>query len=76
MEPKDFKKRTKLSAIRAIRLVEALSDTRVGQVVGKQLIRSATSVGANYRSACRAMSRPSFLAKLTIVEEECDETIY
>lgn len=45
-------------------------------MIGRQLLRSATSVGANYRAVCRAKSRPDFIAKLGIVEEECDESIY
>jgi len=45
-------------------------------VISKQLIRSATSVGANYRSTCRAKSKADFIAKLSIVEEEADETVY
>ena len=59
-----------------IRFVEKLPYSRICRVVGDQLLRSATSVGANYRAACRARSRPDFIAKLKIVEEECDESLY
>ena len=57
-------------------MVEALPKTRTGDVISKQLLRSGTSVGANYRAACRAKSPADFIAKMKIVEEECDETIY
>ncbi|MDQ3649016.1 MAG: four helix bundle protein [Acidobacteriota bacterium] len=59
-----------------IRLVEALPKTRTAEVIGKQLLRCGTSVGANYRAACRAKSPADFIAKMGIVEEEADETIY
>jgi four helix bundle protein len=59
-----------------IRLVEALPSTPAGWVMGKQLLRCATSVGANYRSACRAKSAADMIAKLGIVEEEADECLY
>ena len=68
--------RTKKFALRTIRLVESLPNNRTADVIGKQLLRSATSVGANYRAACRARSSAEFRAKLGIVEEESDETIY
>jgi four helix bundle protein len=71
-----FKRRTKAFGVRAIRLVEALPKTGVGRVVGRQLLRSGTSVGANYRAACRARSVADMIAKLGIVEEELDESLY
>ena len=71
-----FKDRTRAFALRVIRLVDALSQSRSADVLDKQLLRSATSVGANYRAACRARSKAEFLAKLGIVEEECDESMY
>ena len=74
--PVEFKKRTKQFAIRVIRLVESLPQRRSAEVIGKQLLRSATSVGANYRAACRARSSSEFCAKLGIVEEEADESVY
>ena len=76
MTPDDFKKQTKAFALRGIRLAEALPKSTTGQVIGKQLTRCATSVGANYRAACRAKSRAEFVAKMRIVEEECDESLY
>jgi len=76
MNSEDFKKRTKAFALRVIRLVESLPNTKTAGVIGRQLLRSGTSVGANYRSACRARSRPDFVAKMGIVEEETDESLY
>ena len=76
MNPDDFKQRTKAFAIGVIRLVEALPKSTVGHVIGRQLLRCGTSVGANYRSVCRAKSRADFIAKMKIVEEECDEALY
>jgi four helix bundle protein len=68
--------RTKQFALRVIRLVQALGDDRVARVLGDQLLRSGTSVGANYRAAARARSRPDFINKLKISEEECDESLF
>ena len=60
-----------------IKLVDALPpNSKAAYTIGKQLLRSGTSVGANYRSACRAKSTPDFVSKLSIVEEEADESIY
>jgi four helix bundle protein len=56
--------------------VGQLPATAVGAVIGRQLLRCGTSVGANYRAACRARSHADFIAKLGIVEEECDESLY
>lgn len=68
--------RTKQFALRIIRLVDSLPNKRAATVIGEQLLRSATSVGANYRAAQRARSRAEFRAKLGIVEEEADESVY
>lgn len=76
MDEQAFKQRTKKLALRVIELVEALPKSRTGDVIGRQLLRCGTSVGANYRSACRGKSTADVLAKLAIVEEEADETIY
>ncbi|MFB2897533.1 four helix bundle protein [Aerosakkonemataceae cyanobacterium BLCC-F50] len=76
MDEQQFKNRTKLFALRVIRLVNALPQNPTSGVIGKQLLRSATSVGANYRAACRAKSRMDLIAKLRIVEEEADESLY
>jgi four helix bundle protein len=76
MNEHEFKQRTKCVALRIIRLVEALPKTRTADVIGRQLLRSGTSIGANYRAACRARSPADMIAKLGIVEEEADETMY
>ena len=76
MNEQVFRQRTKQLAIRAIRLVHVLPNTMVADVIGRQLVRSGTSVGANYRAACRAKSTADMIAKLQIVEEEADETHY
>ncbi len=68
--------RTKQFALRVVRLVDQLPKSRSADVLGRQLLRSATSVGANYRAAQRGRSKAEFIAKLGIVEEEADETIY
>jgi four helix bundle protein len=62
--------------LRVIKLVEALPNTKTDEVIGKQLLRSATSVGANYRAACRGKSTADVINKLSIVEEETDESMY
>jgi four helix bundle protein len=72
----DLKARTKAFAVRVIRLVDSLPRNRSCDVIGHQVLKSATSVGANYRSACRGRSRAEFCAKLGIVEEEADESLY
>jgi len=72
----DMKQRTRQFALRVIRLTEALPKRRLADILGRQLLRSGTSVGANYRSACRARSRADFIAKMGIVEEELDESLY
>ncbi len=76
MTEQEFKDRTKQIALRVIRLVESLPNTSTAQIIGKQLLRSATSVGANYRAACRGKSTADILHKLAIVEEEADESLY
>ena len=71
-----FKIRTKAIGLETIRLVELLPQKPAAWILSKQLLRSATSIGANYRAACRAKSTADFINKLKIVEEETDETIY
>ncbi|MDI6890683.1 MAG: four helix bundle protein [Thermodesulfovibrionales bacterium] len=73
---KDLKKRTKQFAIEIIKFVEKLPENRITNVLGRQLLKSGTSVGANYRAACRAKSKADFIAKMGIVEEEADESLY
>jgi four helix bundle protein len=75
MNEAQFKERTKKVALRVIRLVDSLPRKRSADVIGRQLLRSATSVGANYRAACRAKSRKDMIAKPGIVEEEADESL-
>ena len=72
----DLKQRTKRLSLAVLKLCSKLPRTREADVIGRQLIRSGTSVGANYRSACRARSKREFIAKLGIVEEEADESMY
>ncbi|NUM55854.1 MAG: four helix bundle protein [Candidatus Hydrogenedentes bacterium] len=76
MNERQFKERTYRLALRIIRLVEALPKTATASVIAKQLIRSGTSIGANYRAACRGRSAADVIARLGIVEEEADETLY
>jgi four helix bundle protein len=76
MNADEMKERTRAFALRIIRLVESLPRNRTADVVGKQLLRCGTSVGANYRASCRARSQADFVSKMGIVEEEADETIY
>jgi four helix bundle protein len=72
----DLKDRTKNFALRVVKVVRSLPLSAEGRMLGGQLLRSATSVAANYRAVCRARSRPEFLAKLAIVIEEADETAF
>src|SRR4029077_5500777 len=72
----EFRNRTFQFGIRCIRLAESLPNTLVAQTISRQLIRAGTSVGVNYRAAIRSRSRADFIAKMGIVEEECDEAFY
>lgn len=76
MEQSYLKQRTKSFALEIIKLVESLPKGRTADVIGRQLLDAGTSVGANYRAACRARSPADFISKMGIVEEEADETIY
>ena len=71
-----FKKRTKQLALSVIKMTESLPRNKAGNIIGRQIMRSATSVGANYRAACRGKSNKDMINKLKIVEEEADETLY
>lgn len=71
-----LKERTKQFALRVIRLSQALPKSRESDVIGRQILRSSTSVAANYRAACCARSVQEFRAKISIVVEECDETVF
>ncbi|MGD8787560.1 MAG: four helix bundle protein [Phycisphaerales bacterium] len=71
-----MKERTKQFGLRIIRLVDSLPKTKTAATIGGQLLRSGTSIGANYRAACRGRSKAEFIAKLGIVEEEADESAF
>src|SRR6266436_3886845 len=72
----ELKARTKELALRVIQLVDALPNSVKGRAIANQVMRSSTSVTANYRAACRARSRAEFIAKIGVVEEEADETAF
>ncbi len=71
-----FKERTRQLALKVIELVSELPPGKAGDILGRQILRSGTSVGANYRAACRSKSTADMIHKLSIGEEEADETIY
>lgn len=72
----DLQDRTKRFALRIVNLYRALPKSDEARIIGKQLLRAGTSIGANYRAACRARSRAEFVAKLGIVLEEADESVF
>jgi four helix bundle protein len=76
MTREEMKARTKAYANRIVRLCQALPNNWVARTLGSQLLRSGTSVGANYRAVCRAKSNADFINKLRVVEEECDESLF
>jgi four helix bundle protein len=76
MNENELKARTKSFSLRVMKLVDALPNTTAGRAIGNQLIRSGTSVGANYRAACRGRSKAEFIAKIGIVVEEADESAF
>jgi four helix bundle protein len=76
MNEQEFKARTKGIALRMIKMTETLPNRRAVDVLVRQLLRSATSVGANYRAACRSRSTADMISQLSIAEEEADESIY
>jgi four helix bundle protein len=75
MNAQELRERTKQFALRVMRLVDALPNTPKGRAIASQLVRSGTSVAANYRAACCGRSKPEFIAKIGIAEEEADETV-
>ncbi|HVF70623.1 MAG TPA: four helix bundle protein [Chthoniobacterales bacterium] len=75
MNPIELKQRTKQFALRILKLVGALPTTIAGRAIANQLVRSGTSVAANYRATCRARSKNEFIAKVGVVLEEADETL-
>ncbi len=76
MNKQELADRTKRFALRVVRLVESLPQSRTAEVIGRQLLRSGTSVGANYRSVCRSRTTADFVSRMSIVEEEADESAY
>lgn len=76
MDKEELKTRTKKFALRIIKLVSSLPSTKEVNVIGYQLLKSGTSIGANYRSALRGRSYAEFRSKIGIVEEEADETVF
>ena|SRR5688572_23271225 len=76
MNKDDLKKRTKQFALRVLKLVDALPNSKSDRAIGGQLVRSGTSVGSNYRAACRGRSRAEFIARIGVVEEEADESAF
>ncbi|NOU36895.1 MAG: four helix bundle protein [Kiritimatiellaceae bacterium] len=76
MNADELKARTKQFALRVMTLIDSLPNTTKGRVVANQLMKAATSVGANYRAACRGRSQAEFISKLSIVLEESDECCY
>ena len=75
MTPEEMKNRTKAFALRCVRLAASFPKTATGDIIGRQLIKAATSVAANYRACCAGRSHADFLNKLGIVEEEADEAV-
>jgi len=75
-QQEELRDRTKAFAVRIVRVYRTLPYKTDAQVLGKQLIRSGTAVAANYRAACRARSRAEWVAKIGIVVEEADETVF
>ena len=76
MDAEELKKRTKQFGLRVIRLIEALPSSRAASMIGRQLLRSGTSVGAHYRAASRAARRPDFISKIGAAMEAADESLY
>ncbi len=76
MKPSDLKERTREFAVRIMRLIDELPKKTSARAVAGQLVRCATSVGANYHIACRARSKAEFIAKVGIVLEEADECLF
>jgi four helix bundle protein len=76
LDKAEMKQRTKDFAKEIIELCRNLPNNREGRLIGDQIFRSGTSVAANYRSACRARSRAEFISRLSVVEEEADETLF
>jgi four helix bundle protein len=76
MDSDELKDRTKKFALRVLKVVDALPKTTSGFIIGRQLGKAGTAVAANYRAGCKARSRADFISKITIVEEEADESMF
>jgi four helix bundle protein len=76
MDSRELKDRTKRFAVRIVKLFQSLPSRPDAQILGKQVLRSGTSVAANYRAACRGRSRAEFVARIGVVVEEADETLF
>ena len=76
MNAKEMKGRTKALGLRVMKMIDSLPDSVSGRAIANQIVRSATSVGANYRAALRGRSKKEFAAKIGVALEECDETAY
>ncbi|OGU52141.1 MAG: hypothetical protein A2080_03690 [Ignavibacteria bacterium GWC2_36_12] len=76
MDKQQLLNRTKIFALEIINFVSLLPNNNVGNIISRQILKSGTSIGANYRAACRAKSKDDFRYKIKIVEEEADETLY
>jgi len=76
MDANEMKARTKVLGLRVMKLIDSLPNTVAGRAIANQIVRSATSVGANYRAALRGRSKKEFVAKIGVALEECDETSY
>ena len=76
LDKQQLLKRTKAFALEIINFVSLLPNNNVGNIISRQILKSGTSIGANYRAACRAKSKDDFRYKIKIVEEEADETLY
>ncbi len=76
MTEKELKQRTKSFALRVLKLIDSLPDSRSARILANQLGRSGTSVGANYRAACRSRSTAEMISKISVVEEEADESAF
>ncbi|MBZ5514465.1 MAG: four helix bundle protein [Acidobacteriia bacterium] len=75
-QPEELRARTKQFALRIVRLFKSLPRSSEAFILGKQLLRSGTAVAANYRAVCRARSKPEFVARMGVVVEEADETVF
>lgn len=76
MNKQDLQHRTKQFALRVMKLADSLPNSKSGWAIGKQIVRSGTSVGANYRATCKSRSNAEFVAKIGVCEEEADETAF